>query len=206
MVASSITVFIVESCAIARQRLTDLLSGTSEIQVIGTANDGIAALEQIPQLQPDVICTNLQMPKMDGFELIRQLLAACPRPILVVSPTVQPTETETIAKAFNAGAIDVFLQPLTGRWQTGDQQALTAKIKILAGVRVFTKPLRSSVATALPPPLPTVKMRADTTQILALGASTGGHRPFTKSLVISPLIFPCRFSVLSTFPPVFCQG
>ncbi|MGR3280115.1 response regulator, partial [Acaryochloris marina NIES-2412] len=75
---SSITVFIVESCVIAQQRLNDVFSTVSEIKVIGSANNGISALKQIPQLQPDVICTNLQIPKMDGFELIRQLLAVCP--------------------------------------------------------------------------------------------------------------------------------
>jgi two-component system, chemotaxis family, protein-glutamate methylesterase/glutaminase len=191
MVSSPITVFIVDSCAIAQQRLTDCLSAGSQIQVIGTANNGIEALERIPKLQPDVVCTNLQMPKMDGCELIRQLLAVCPRPILVVSPMVQATEPETIAKVLKAGAIDVFPQPITGRWSISDQQALMAKIRVLAGVKVFTKSLRQ-----LPHPLPTPAviqrpiLSPNSPQILAIGASTGGPQAIHQILRLLPADFP----------------
>ncbi|MGB7417037.1 MAG: chemotaxis-specific protein-glutamate methyltransferase CheB [Thermosynechococcaceae cyanobacterium] len=195
MVSSPITVFIVDSCAIARQRLLDSLSAASEIQVIGTASNGIEALEHIPQLQPDVVCTNLEMPKMDGCELIRRLLAVYPRPILVVSPMVQTTEPETIAKVLKAGAVDVFPQPITGRWSSGDQQALIAKIKVLSGVKVFTKPLHQSptipiLRSTIPAHRPSPKLSADAPQILAIGASTGGPQAIHQILSLLPADFP----------------
>lgn len=191
MLLSSITVFIVESCVIAQQRLNDVFSTVSEIKVIGSANNGISALKQIPQLQPDVICTNLQIPKMDGFELIRQLLAVCPRPILVISPLVQPSESETIAKVLKVGAIDVLPQPITGQWLGKDQQVLITKVKVLAGVKVFTKPLRQPSPIVLPP----IKVRSDGVQILAIGASTGGPQAIHQILSCLPADFPL---------PIFC--
>ncbi|PZD70532.1 Chemotaxis response regulator protein-glutamate methylesterase [Acaryochloris thomasi RCC1774] len=194
MSSSIITVFIVDSCAIAQQRLTGALSAAPVIQVIGTANNGTEALEHIPQLQPDVVCTNLQMPHMDGFELIRQLLALCPLPILVVSPTVQPTETETIAQVLKAGAVDVFPQPLTGRWKAADQQALIDRIKVLAGVKVFTKSLRQHSTTHIlrssVTHRPSPRLCADAPQILAIGASTGGPQAIHQILSRLPADFP----------------
>ncbi len=204
---SAITVFIVESVAIAQKRLTDILEKVPEIQVIGSANNGLMALEKIPKLQPDVVCTNLQMPHMDGLELIRQLLAISPRPILVVSPKVQPTETQTITQVLQAGAIDVFPQPVTGRWQHLDQQALTAKIKVLAGVKVFTKPLGQLVP--VPAPLPKrspIKLNNNAPQVLAIGASTGGPRAIHQILKRLPVDFPLPILCTQHITAGFSEG
>ncbi|WP_299412328.1 chemotaxis-specific protein-glutamate methyltransferase CheB [Acaryochloris sp. IP29b_bin.148] len=192
MSLSPITVFIVESAAIARKTLTDVLSADPTISVIGTASNGVIALEHIPQLQPDVVCTNLQMPEMNGQELIRQLLAVSPRPVLVVSQTVQPTETQTINQVLQAGAVDVLSPPKTEQWSAGERRALLEKIKVLAGVKVLTRPLEPSVPGVSPPPS---NQHCSHLQALAIGASTGGPRAIHQILSRLPSDFPL---------PIFC--
>ncbi|MEM9274821.1 MAG: chemotaxis protein CheB [Cyanobacteria bacterium P01_F01_bin.143] len=146
MSKSPIKVFLAEDSPVALNILQRILDTAPEIEVVGVARNGKIALEQIPQLQPDVICTDLLMGKMDGLELTRQLMAKYPRPILVISQAVQSTDTNNIGQLLAAGAVDVFPKPNTGLLEDYQQQrqALIEKIRILAGVRVFTKRLRSS--------------------------------------------------------------
>ena len=105
-----ICVMLVDDSPIVLHILQRLLSRSPEIQVVGTAGDGRKALELIPSLKPDVICTDLYMPVMDGLEFTREVLANYPRPILVVSGAVEPG-SPNIFRLLQAGAIDVYLKP-----------------------------------------------------------------------------------------------
>lgn len=146
MSKSPIKVFLAEDSPVALNILQRILDAAPEIEVVGVARNGKIALEQIPQLQPDVICTDLLMGKMDGLELTKQLMAKYPRPILVISQAVQSTDTNNIGQLLAAGAVDVFPKPNTGLLEDyqKQRQALIEKIRILAGVKVFTKRLRPS--------------------------------------------------------------
>lgn len=79
--------------------------------MIGTAINGREALDLIPTLQPDVICTDLHMPVMDGLEFTRAVMDRFPRPILVLSVSVQKNQTTNIFQLLEAGAIDVMAKP-----------------------------------------------------------------------------------------------
>ncbi|MEI6064883.1 MAG: response regulator, partial [Pseudanabaena sp. ELA748] len=71
--ATPIKVFLVEDSQVALQILKRLLDSAPEVEVVGTAYDGAEALAKIPACNPDVICTDLQMPVMDGMEAARQI-------------------------------------------------------------------------------------------------------------------------------------
>jgi two-component system chemotaxis response regulator CheB len=88
--SNTVKVLLVEDSPVALGLYKKLLDSSSEIEVVGTANDGAEALNMIPKVQPQVICTDLQMPKMDGFEFIKQVMANYPLPILVLSNTNSP--------------------------------------------------------------------------------------------------------------------
>jgi CheY-like chemotaxis protein len=102
---SPIRVLLVDDSALVLTILKRMLSVAPEIQVVGTARNGREALELIPQLQPAVICTDLHMPVMDGLELTREVMRQHPRPILVVSVSVQQENTQHIFRLLEAGAI-----------------------------------------------------------------------------------------------------
>jgi two-component system chemotaxis response regulator CheB len=184
-----IRVLLVDDSAIALHILQRLLSGFSDIQVIGTAANGKAALELVPALNPDVICTDLHMPGMDGLEFTRAVMNKYPRPILVVSVSVE-ADSPNVFRLLEAGAVDVYPKPraILDADQEKLARELASKIRILAGVHVFR---RAGAAKHAPTPLPRVSLPPHASvRIVAIGASTGGPQALREILSHLPADFP----------------
>ncbi|HIK11169.1 MAG TPA: chemotaxis-specific protein-glutamate methyltransferase CheB [Oscillatoriaceae cyanobacterium M33_DOE_052] len=149
-----IRVLIVEDSPVATIILKRILDAPPEIEVVGAAKSGIEGLEMIPRVQPDVICTDLHMPRMGGLEFTSEVMSRFPKPILVISSSVQPEDTHNVFKLLDAGAVDVFPKPRSGI--TGNnyeilKQELLAKIRVLAGVSVFTIRRKTKTFQPIPP-------------------------------------------------------
>ena len=131
--ADLIKVVLVEDSPVALNILHRLLDEAPEIEVVGTATEGREALGVIASTQPDVICTDLQMPGMDGLEFTKALMGDCPRPVLVISNAVQPTDVDNIYSLMQAGAMDFFPKPTTGAPTDYAKlkSALVTKIRVL---------------------------------------------------------------------------
>lgn len=140
--SAPIRVFLVEDSLVALTILKRILASSLEVDVVGTAPNGVEALERIPAAQPQVICTDLHMPKMDGLELTRRIMAEYPRPILVISTSVNTQEdSRNVFKLLQAGALDVFPKPSIDSLSDYEEvkHELINRIKVLAGVTVFTR-------------------------------------------------------------------
>ena len=133
-----IKVVLVEDSAIALQILQRLIDSSPEVDVVGTAQDGADGLKTIAQTMPDVICTDLQMPKMDGLEFTKKVMSEFPCPILVVSNTVHPSDVDNIFNLMQAGALDFFPKPTSGSAMDYEKlkSSLITKIKVLASKKV----------------------------------------------------------------------
>ncbi|WP_026842579.1 chemotaxis-specific protein-glutamate methyltransferase CheB [Citrifermentans bremense] len=184
-----IKVLIVDDSPIAVALVKRALYSVPDILVVGTAQNGRDALKLIPALKPDVVCTDLHMPVLNGLELTRQIMALFPRPVLVLSVSTE----EGSLDAFNmmeAGALDVVAKPRVSSdaefLRIRDE--LVAKVRILSGVRVFRKyrkyeesgGARAPVANAKPPRL----------RLVVIGASTGGPQALQLILSRLPADFP----------------
>ena len=136
----TIKVLIVEDSPVVTLILKRIFATSPEIEVVGTAINGLEGLELIPQVQPNVICTDLHMARMNGLEFTREVMSKYPRPILVISASVQPEDTYNVFQLLDAGAVDVFPKPRAQSSQDYEsiKQELISKIKILSGVAVFT--------------------------------------------------------------------
>jgi chemotaxis response regulator CheB len=142
MSQSPIKVLLVEDSAVAIGLYKKLLESSPEIQIVGMALDGNQAMAKINSLQPQVIVTDLQMPGMDGYELIQQIMAKNPVPILVLSNAVQSQDIENIFKVLKFGALDVMPKPQGGTTNEEQmKQTLITKIKVLATKKVSVKPM-----------------------------------------------------------------
>jgi two-component system chemotaxis response regulator CheB len=135
---SKIRVVLIEDSIVALEILQRLLNSSNEVEVVGTATDGVEGLEVIAKTQPDVICTDLQMPRMDGLEFTKAVMERFPRPVLVISNAVQPTDVDNIFNLMQAGALDFFPKPTTGTATDYEKlkDTLVTKIKVLASKRV----------------------------------------------------------------------
>ncbi len=138
MPTAPIKVALIEDSVVALEIMERLLRTAPEVEVVGTARDGKEGLAMIARTQPDVICTDLQMPVMDGLEFTKEVMKNYPRPILVVSNAVHPSDVDNIYGLMQAGALDFFPKPTTGIPSDYEKlkSALVTKIKVLASKRV----------------------------------------------------------------------
>jgi two-component system chemotaxis response regulator CheB len=138
MTKAPIKVALVEDSVVALEILERLLKSSPDVEVVGTARDGKEGINMVNRTQPDVICTDLQMPVMDGLEFTKEVMKSCPRPILVVSNAVHPSDVDNIYGLMQAGALDFFPKPTTGTPTDYEKLkgALVTKIKVLASKRV----------------------------------------------------------------------
>jgi chemotaxis response regulator CheB len=129
-----VKVVLIEDSIVALEVLERLLNSSPEIDVVGTARDGAEGLRVIQQTKPDVICTDLQMPTMDGLEFTQKLMAQNPLPVLVISNAVHPGDVENIYSLMKAGALDFFPKPNSGTSTDYEKikGALVTKIKVLS--------------------------------------------------------------------------
>jgi YesN/AraC family two-component response regulator len=101
---------IVDDEPIARRVLREELELFEDVSIIGEAENGKEALQQIINLRPDLVFLDLQMPEMGGFEVIRKLKTG-PLPVIVIVTAFDQHAME----AFEAGAVDYLLKPVNER-------------------------------------------------------------------------------------------
>lgn len=225
----TIKVLIVEDSPIVTTILKRLLDSSPEIIVVGTARTGVDGLEMIPKVQPDVVCTDLYMPQMNGLEFTREVMSRFPRPILVISAAVQDEDKENVFSLLEAGAVDIFPKPRAGSATDYDliKEKLITKIRILSGVRVFTQnrshaatkgtktPLattnvksqpKSAVITSFPTPATIKTTTGKGQKIVAIGASTGGPQALQKIFSSLPVNFPTPVLCVQHISEGFLQG
>jgi two-component system, chemotaxis family, protein-glutamate methylesterase/glutaminase len=206
-----IRVLIVEDSSVFQTVLKNILSSSPEIEVVGIANNGVEGLSLIPKLQPDVICTDFHMPKMGGLEFTQQVMTQYPRPILVISVSVQPEQRHRIFELLEAGAVDIFPKPRSGLNSDVqlNQKMLINKIKILAGVKVFRKHASRPNAQSNPLPdqsQPPVTNSADGIKIVAIGTSTGGPQALQTIFERLPANFPVPIICVQHISHGFLDG
>ncbi len=203
----NIKVLLVDDSPLVLALLIRILSlPGSGIDVVGTAADGVEALQKIPKLDPQVVCTDILMPRMDGLELIRNIMATYPRPVLVLSVVAEQKEGDNHSlELLEAGAIDVMPKPQDSLYGNLPEvgKDLIAKIRLLSGVKTFTRHSRSTSKESTPSVIPQSTLRKKNlsvfippyTQVFAIGASIGG--PHGLYTILSNL--PSQLSV-----PVIC--
>jgi two-component system, chemotaxis family, protein-glutamate methylesterase/glutaminase len=184
---SPIKVLLVEDSLIALELLQRILRDSAEVEIVGTARNGREALELIPTLNPHVICTDLHMAPIDGLELTKEVMAKFPRPILVISNSVQEDDTRNIFGLLQAGAVDIFPKPMSGDYTEYEQvkQRLLAKIQMLSQVTVKARSL--SPRHSLDPSA--IAQDPNGLKAIAIGASTGGPQAIHKMLTALPQNF-----------------
>lgn len=99
---NTIRVLLIEDHAVVRQGLMALLSSAPEVEIVGSAADGIEGLSAFRTLRPDVTLVDLQMPRMGGVEVIRRAREEAPEARFIVLTTFDGDED--IYRAMQVGA------------------------------------------------------------------------------------------------------
>lgn len=198
-----IRVLVVDDSAFVRKVVSQMLTRSPFIEVVGTARDGGEALEMVERVRPDVITLDLMMAPMNGVEFLRAQMAR--RPIPVVTCSIAHESGALALDAFDAGAVEFVQKPTalaTDRLLDISDELIT---KVKAAAAVEMKNLRSvlgrvngSVAreTALDVPKPSQR-RAE---IVVIGVSTGGPQALRYLIPRLPPDFPVPVAIALHMP------
>ena len=200
-----IRVLVVDDSALMRKLIPAILARDSSIEVVGTAMDGAFALKKIEELKPDVVTLDLEMPRMDGLEMLRLIMKRAPLPIILFSTHSKEGGYATL-KALALGAVDFLQKPkdaAAGRLEEIADQ-LIAKIKVakraakrkLPPVTVVEE--RSRVRKGAGPTLPPQR-------VIAMGISTKGPNALQYILSQIPSNFLSAMLVVQHMPEGFTE-
>lgn len=177
---NNIRVVVVDDSAYNRRTITKMLEGLPNVEVVGYAVDGEEGIRKIIDLKPDLVTLDLEMPKMDGFTLLRIIMNSFPTPVIVISSR---SEDERVFKALELGAVDFVAKPTS---KISDEllkirDDLQAKVRSVFNLNMAVIKKREIVSSsevqakkkkiAIVPPIKSAASRID---IVAIGASTGG--------------------------------
>jgi len=106
-----ISVLVVDDSVVVRRLIVDALGGAENIEVVGTAANGLLAQAKIDQLKPDVITMDIEMPQMDGIEAVRELRKRHKHVPVIMFSTLSAAGASATLEALAAGATDYVTKP-----------------------------------------------------------------------------------------------
>jgi len=168
-----IKILVVDDSALVRGILSQGLAQDPELEVVGTAADPFQARDKIVQLKPDVLTLDVEMPRMDGVEFLRQLMPQYPLPVVMVSSLTERGKRITM-EALEAGAVDFVSKP-KANMADGLRMVLEElrhKVKIASHAKVAhfkNRPVRPKTKPTTARPL-----AESSYKVIVIGASTGG--------------------------------
>lgn len=204
---NKIRLLIIDDSALIRQMLTKIFESSSDIEVVGTAVDPIAAREKIKKLNPDVLTLDVEMPRMDGLTFLRNLMRLRPMPVVMISTLTEKGASVTL-DALEIGAVDFIAKPKINVSSTLNEYAeeIIAKVKVAAKTNVSAlKPVAKKVvkkhsADAIIKSAQGKGHFKTTDKIIALGSSTGGTEALKH--VVKDLTFSTPAIVVSQHLPI----
>lgn len=198
-----IRVLIVDDSAFMRKALSIMLESDPEIEVAGTARDGLEAIEKVHTLKPDIVTLDIEMPRMDGLTALRRIMREHPVPVIMVSSLTQEGAQATI-EALEAGAVDFI--PKQHSYVSIEISRIRAELLEKIKTIARTRPLltRRRISEATPATLPSFRFRE--ARAIAIGVSTGGPRALQQVIPTLPADLPVPVLIVQHMPPHFTRS
>jgi two-component system chemotaxis response regulator CheB len=200
---------------VIRRLVTHALEQDPLLEVVGAAANGVIALRRIPQFNPDVVTLDIEMPEMDGLEMLRRVRVQYPRLRVIMFSTLTERGAvitlealtlgadDYVAKASNEGSLDRSMARL--------REDLVPKVKQFFHVPGQTHDAPRPVSARISPapqawqgtPLfRTAKVRP---KVVVIGVSTGGPTALGTILPLFPADFPLPILLVQHMPPLFTR-
>ncbi len=201
----AVRILVVDDSAFMRKAISMMLEDDPDIEVIGTARDGIEAIEKVKSLKPDLMTLDVEMPRMDGITALKKIMKENPLPVLMVSSLTAEGARTTI-EAMSAGAVDFIPKQLSyvSLDITKIKGDLIAKIKAITRnrLKIFSKPLTNRAAASKK----SSSLKLMGAQIVTIGISTGGPFSLQKVVPSLPEDFPIPVAIVQHMPPHFTRS
>ena len=223
-----VRVLVVDDAVVARQLISKALAADTGIEVVGVAANGHIALAKIPQVNPDLIVLDLEMPEMSGLEILSVIRKTYPHlPVIIFSASTKLGASATL-DALALGATDYATKPSHLGREAAMQytrQQLVPKIKTFGLRDVKKQPVSPLISIQSPPqaalsavalspvsfprrsPVSAnkISLKHSPVQVVAIGVSTGGPNALAALLPKLPGKLPVPIVIVQHMPPLFTQ-
>lgn len=212
-----IRVMVVDDSVVIRRLVTMALEKDPTIEVVGTASNGAIGLQRIPQYNPDVVTLDIEMPDMDGLEMLRRIRREYPRLRVIMFSTLTERGAAKTLEALTLGADD-YVTKVSNEGSL-DRSMASLREEMLPKIKQFfrwTSPIAAAAAAkpAAASASSTPLVWRDTSipqvtkvhpKVVVIGVSTGGPTALGEILPTMPADFPLPILIVQHMPPLFTR-
>jgi two-component system chemotaxis response regulator CheB len=196
-----IRVLVVDDSVVIRRVVTQALSEDPAIEIVGVAANGSIALARIPQVNPDVISLDIEMPEMDGLETLRRIREKYRHIRVIMFSTLTAQGAKHTLEALSLGANDYVTKPSNAG--SLDRSMEQLRTELVPKIKQF---FEVAPAVAVRPPASVYSpLVAYKPEVVAIGVSTGGPNALAHIFPAFPADFPCPILVVQHMPPLFTR-
>jgi two-component system chemotaxis response regulator CheB len=210
-----IRVMVVDDSVVIRRLVTQVLEQDSMIEVVGTASNGAIGMQRITQFNPEVITLDIEMPDMDGLEMLRRIRREHPQLRVIMFSTLTERGAAKTLEALTLGADDyvtkVSNEGSLDRSLARLREEMIPKIKQFFCLREQSRDAGRVDPAYVPktqptgPVTPVQQSRKARPEVVVVGVSTGGPTALGTILPKFPLGFPLPILVVQHMPPLFTR-
>ncbi len=202
------TVLVVDDSAFMRTLIAEMVESTGEFQVVGTAADGMQAIEAIRSLNPDIVTLDIEMPLLDGLQALDTIMREMARPVVMLSAAGSERGNEMTLRALERGAVEFVRKP-SGPISI---DLLTVRQELLAALNAARAVNMAGVRT---PPQAGVPVGAETvpkkisgaaSRVVVIAASTGGPRVLAEIVPHLPDTLGAAVLIVQHMPREFTRS
>ena len=193
-------VVVIDDSAYVRKVVREILSRSPFVEVVGTARDGVEALDMVERLEPDVVTCDLIMPELDGVGFVREQMKRRPVPIIIMSVAKETAGAALIA--LDAGAIDFVQKPTA----LASEKIFEVSAELIEKVKAAGQIVLSRIPASLEPERkPLAESGAKilgnhSVDLVVIGISTGGPQALKRLIPQLPESFPVPIVMVMHMP------
>jgi two-component system response regulator WspF len=191
---------IVNDSLLAVEAMRRVLTAQGEHVVVWVARDGAEGVARCVRERPDLVLMDLVMPRLDGVEATRRIMAAAPCPIVIVTASARE-DSARVFEAMGAGALDVVQTPVLGVGSAGGAKLLLAKVETIRRL-VSPTPWKRGARRVEE----TTRFLARREWVVCVGCSAGGPAALAKLLGGLPVDFGAAVVIVQHVDVRFAAG
>jgi len=222
--SSALRVVVVDDTVVYRKIVSDVLSEFPEVEVVGTAHNGKSAMVKIASLKPDLLTLDIEMPEMNGLQVLEQLRKQDSEVGAIMLSTLTMEGGNMTMMALELGAFDFIPKPQSGN-MASNKAAIKNALEPMLKAFVRQKNIRNILKGKSPVPDPSSgrsqsavlgrhtsglvtsrTVRKSKSEIVAIGISTGGPKALADMLPGIPAGIGVPILIVQHMPPVFTQS
>ena len=199
-----VRVLVVDDSVVVRKLVSDALASSPGIQVAGTASSGAIALAKLPQLNPDVITLDVEMPGLNGIQTLSEIRKLYPKLPVIMFSTLTERGAAVTLEALSLGASDYVTKPSNSESLASALEQV--RRELVTKIVSLARRARPTTARPSPAALPATRTLSEQpVHVLAIGTSTGGPNALAEVVPRLPGNFPIPVLVVQHMPPLFTR-